>query len=129
MSQYKKVSTCCGSAIKEDKTCDCPCQLIVDDIQCSFDNLSSDNPIKEFYNGRAVGLHGNVVLNVSDPNDKVVFNFTSNGAVQSITLDNINPCKFFSLKNVTKVDVMFMGANGTTLDGFIDLHGMTESCS
>ncbi|MDX8363202.1 hypothetical protein [Cytobacillus sp. IB215316] len=131
MTQYKKVTTCCGNTIKEGKPCDCPCQLITETSSLDYIELATGDVI-EAYNGRPIGLHGEAELTVSDPtgNERVVINFTSNGVIQPIILDlatkNIN--KLFSFKNVTRVEITdIIGGGNVSVD--INCDGMTEPCS
>ncbi|MGM7681788.1 hypothetical protein ACSVDA_06490 [Cytobacillus sp. Hm23] len=135
MSQYKKVSTCCGSTTGKDKTCDCPCQLLADDINVVNQGLNSTtNNIAEVYIGRAVGLHGEVVLfEGQDPAGvgEVVINFTSNGIIHPITL-TLNgigtlSSKLYSFLNVTKIDLMVMSGENLTVE--VNCDGMTQPCS
>ncbi|MFS1517478.1 hypothetical protein V1503_13605 [Bacillus sp. SCS-151] len=127
MSQYKKVTTCCGSTIKEGKMCDCPCQLIVDNFNIPFNELDT-NATQEIYNGRVVGFHGNSQLTIQNPVDEVVINFTSNGIVQPITLNDNDPIKVFSFQNVTRVEVMCIAQGGSGCTGSVNFLGMTETC-
>ncbi|MGM7684644.1 hypothetical protein ACSVDA_21280 [Cytobacillus sp. Hm23] len=133
MGQYKKVSTCCGSATGKDKTCDCPCLLIVDNIITSNINMNATtNSTAEVYNGRPVGLQGEVVLNESGIADmgEVVINFTSNGIIQPITLKlngiGSTSSKIFSFLNVTKIDIVVL--SGQNLEVGVTCDGMTEPC-
>ncbi|MDX8362456.1 hypothetical protein [Cytobacillus sp. IB215316] len=133
MGQYKKVSTCCGSATGKEKTCDCPCLLIVDNIITLNRNMNdTTNNTAEVYNGRPVGLQGEVELTSESGVPMgvgiVIINFTSNGIVQPITLDlsSRNTNKIFSLLNVTKIEVNVM--TGENLDVCVTCDGMTEPC-
>ncbi|MDX8362457.1 hypothetical protein [Cytobacillus sp. IB215316] len=136
MSQYKKVSTCCGSTFKEGKTSDCPCQLLADVISAQNNGLNStNNNIAEVYNGRAIGIRGKAELKdgITNPNGmgEVVINFTSNGIIQPITL-KLNgvgsiSSKIFSFLNVAKIEVIVM--SGVDLNVLVSLDGMTELCS
>ncbi|MDX8367972.1 hypothetical protein [Cytobacillus sp. IB215665] len=133
MCRYKKLSTCCGSTIKEGKTCDCPCLLIVDNIITLNRNMNdTTNNTAEVYNGRPVGLQGEVELTSESGVPMgvgiVIINFTSNGIVQPITLDlsTRNTNKIFSFLNVTKIEVNVM--TGENLDIGVTCDGMTEPC-
>ncbi|MDX8362971.1 hypothetical protein [Cytobacillus sp. IB215316] len=128
MSQYKKVSTCCKTSISKEDKCDCPCQLIVDNISMPYGPLPTGTTA-EIYNGRPLGLHGDVSL--SDPttgvNDRVVF--TTNGIFQPINLDATNFNKLFSFENVTKIEVTCIEqTEASTCRGVVEVDGMTVPC-
>ncbi|MDX8362460.1 MULTISPECIES: hypothetical protein [Bacillaceae] len=130
MSQYKKVSTCCGSTIvKDEKACDCPCLLFTGDITSNF-SVDSVNTTSELYNGKAIGIVGTVLLTLAtlNLNDVVVFNFFSNGTLnKSITLNANQFNKFFTCDNVTRIEVVFV-AGTDPVEGLMRWGAVNEPC-
>ncbi|MFS1516085.1 hypothetical protein V1503_06115 [Bacillus sp. SCS-151] len=120
MSQYKKVTTCCGSTIKEGKTCDCPCQLIIALFNLLY--RVDAGVTRVLYNGRPVGLHG--AVDYEDGGTATV-KFTANGIEQTIIVDSANDNVMYSFENVTKIEVTCVG---DTCVGSVGVNGMTEPC-
>ncbi|MDX8366116.1 hypothetical protein [Cytobacillus sp. IB215665] len=130
MSQYKKVSSCCGSSIQKENKCDCPCQLIVEDAVIMY--MLQQGQTAQFYDGRAVDLHGEVCINLVGnvvQGGELDVNFTTNGIVQTVTLDTVSFNKLFSFENVTKVEATckVQGPDDMCM-GELIIDGMTVPC-
>ncbi|MGM7680985.1 hypothetical protein ACSVDA_02405 [Cytobacillus sp. Hm23] len=129
MTQYKKVSTCCGSTVvKEEKECVCPCfQTLPENITANF-SVSSNNTSSELYNGKAIGIIGTLLLQGPSAGDEVRVDFFSNGTLNksiSITFNDFN--KFFTCDNVTRIEVVYVSGPGT-VDGLMRWGGVSEPC-